>query len=399
MFPLSYPSYNKITLIQRERVKDMEQRGERIRLLDILRGFAILGTLGTNIWIFAHLGDLAYLTTFDHSGWWGADDLIRMIVLFLVNGKLLGLLTIMFGVGLELKYRQAMRKGKAWPGVYLWVSLLLFMEGLLHFILVIEYDILMSYGLTAMIAAFIVKGGDRLISITMKVIGSIHAVCILGILLIGLVDANMSLGSFVEVTALYKDGTWVEQIQYRLSNFLVLRLETIFVIPMNLFLFLLGVRFMRSGVFSQDENGRKLRGKLLKIGLYIGLPLNLLIFVPGGAFDLPVRYLFAPLLSIGYIAAIAKMVQYRKWDGLWRRLENAGKMSLSCYVMQNIISSILFYGWGLALGGKLNSLTIIAIWFGISLFQIWFASVWLRVFRLGPMETIRKHAAGIFEPR
>lgn len=29
---------------------------KRIRLLDILRGFAVLGTLGTNIWIFAHLG-------------------------------------------------------------------------------------------------------------------------------------------------------------------------------------------------------------------------------------------------------------------------------------------------------------------------------------------------------
>lgn len=30
---------------------------ERIRLLDILRGFAILGTLGTNVWFFAYAGD------------------------------------------------------------------------------------------------------------------------------------------------------------------------------------------------------------------------------------------------------------------------------------------------------------------------------------------------------
>ncbi|WP_409193364.1 DUF418 domain-containing protein, partial [Clostridium perfringens] len=131
---------------------------DRIRLLDILRGFAILGTLGTNIWIFAHAGDLSYITTFDHSGWWGANDLLRMIVLFLVNGKLLGLLTIMFGVGLEMKYRQAKRKGKPWPGVYLWAVMFLVLEGLLHFILVMEYDILMSYGITALISSFIVKG-------------------------------------------------------------------------------------------------------------------------------------------------------------------------------------------------------------------------------------------------
>ena len=63
----------------------------------------------------------------------------------------------MFGVGLEMKYRQAKRKGKPWPGVYLWAVLFLVLEGLSHFILVMEYDILMSYGVTAIIATFIVR--------------------------------------------------------------------------------------------------------------------------------------------------------------------------------------------------------------------------------------------------
>ncbi|CAM5797944.1 MULTISPECIES: DUF418 domain-containing protein [Brevibacillus] len=377
----------------------MEQRKERIRLLDILRGFAILGTLGTNIWIFAHLGDLTYLTTYDYSGWWAKDDLIRMIVLFLVNGKLLGLLTIMFGVGLELKYQQAIRKGNAWPGIYIWVSSLLFLEGLLHFTLVMEYDILMSYGITAMIVAYIVKGGDRLISITMKVLGSLHATAILGILVISLIDANMTLRGSDEVIALYRDGSWLQQVHYRLSHFVPLRLEAIFTIPMNVFLFLLGVRFMRAGVFSQDENGKKQRDKLFKLGMFIGLPLNLLIFIPGGVFDLPVRYLFAPLLSVGYLAIIGRMIQYTKLNWLWGLLENAGKMSLSCYVMQNIICSILFYGWGFALGGKLDSVTIIVVWIGISVFQILFATAWLQGFRFGPMETLRRRAIGIFDTR
>jgi uncharacterized membrane protein YeiB len=37
-----------------------KNKTNRIRLLDIFRGFAILGILGTNIWIFAYLGDLNY---------------------------------------------------------------------------------------------------------------------------------------------------------------------------------------------------------------------------------------------------------------------------------------------------------------------------------------------------
>ncbi|ACX68432.1 MULTISPECIES: DUF418 domain-containing protein [Paenibacillus] len=378
----------------------MEQRTGRIRLLDILRGFAILGTLGTNIWIFAHAGDLRYITTFDHSGWWGADDLLRMIVLFLVNGKLLGLLTIMFGVGLEMKYRQAKRKGKPWPGVYLWAVLFLILEGLLHFILVMEYDILMSYGITAIIAAFIVKGGDRLIARTMNIIGSVFAIAILALAGLMLASgANVSLGSFGDIVALYQEGTWMEQVQYRLANFLPLRMEAILVIPTNVFLFLLGVRFMRSGVFAPDDNGKRLRKRLFKLGIYVGVPLNLLIFVPGGAFDLPVRYLFAPLMSMGYIAIIARMIQYTKWEWLWCRLENVGKMSLSCYVLQNIIASTIFYGWGLGLAGKLNSAAIIAIWLVISAFLLGMASLWLRRFKLGPMETARKQAIGFFESR
>lgn len=369
----------------------METQHQRIRLLDILRGFAILGTLGTNIWIFAHLGDLSFITTFNQSGWWESNDLLRMIVLFLVNGKLLGLLTIMFGVGMELKYRQAMRRGKPWPGVYIWVVLFLFMEGLLHFIFVMEYDILMSYAVTALISAFIVKGGERWIKRTMALIGSLHATFMLAILALFLaVGGNISFGSDSGVVALYQSGTWLEQVQYRLSHFLVLRLEAIFTIPMNIFLFLLGVRLMRAGAFAPDEKGKKIRARLLAIGLYLGLPLNLLIFVPGGAFDLTVRYLFAPLLSLGYIALIGKMIQYTKWNGLWHLLENAGKMSLSCYVMQNIIASCIFYGWGLGLGGRLDSWAILFIWLALSALQLTFASLWLRYCKLGPMEAVRR---------
>ena len=367
----------------------MENKG-RIRLLDILRGIAVLGTLGTNIWIFAHLGDLTYITTIDYSGWWQAEDLIRMIVLFLVNGKLLGLLTIMFGVGMELKYQQAMRQGRAWPRVYVWTAIFLMLEGLIHYTLVMEYDILMSYGVTAIFVMFIIMRGERFMKRIMVLIGSIHAAIILLLFVAGLF-ANISLGSFDGVVALYHGGTWMEQVQYRLLNFLPLRMEAIFIIPMNVFLFLLGVLLMRSGVFSPDENGKRQRNKLLKLGIFLGLPLNMLIFIPGGAFDLPVRYLFAPLLSLGYISFISIMVEYWKWGWLWRGFENVGKMSLSCYLMQNILSSIIFYGWGLALGGKVGTLTIIMLWLIISLLQIVFASIWLHTYKTGPLEMVRQH--------
>ncbi|OXS76497.1 hypothetical protein B1B04_04805 [Lysinibacillus sp. KCTC 33748] len=365
---------------------------QRLPLIDMLRGFAVLGTLGTNIWIFAYLGDISYITTSNYSGWWSLNDFLRMVVLFFVNGKLLGLLTIMFGVGLELKYQQALRKGNAWPGMYIWTIVFLFMEGLIHFTLVMEYDILMSYAVTAIIVVFIVKFGDKAIKRALYVFGSFHAVMILLILVSSLLGANAYLTGVDPVVSLYENGTWFEQIQYRLTNFLYYRTEAIFIIPMNIFLFLLGVKLMRNGVFLQNDKGRQARQKLFKIGIFIGVPLNLLIFIPGGVFDLPVRYLFAPILSIGYIGILGKMLEYKKLDWLWKRFGEIGKMSLSCYVLQNTMASIIFYGWGLGLGGKLNSIEVIGIWLTLSLFQLFIAHICIKHFHVGPMEWIRKHA-------
>ncbi|GBG05628.1 membrane protein [Paenibacillus agaridevorans] len=378
----------------------VKEAAGRLRLLDILRGFAVLGTLGTNIWLFAHLGDVNYMFTFTNTEWWSSiQDFVRVFILFLVNGKLLGLLTIMFGVGLEMKYRQALRKGHAWPGMYIWTSLILLAEGFIHFTLVMEYDILMSYGITAILAAFIVKNGDKAINLAMKIVGGLHGTVMLLILFyfvtLAFSGAHFSMGDMKETVLLYREGNWQEQAANRLANFLPLRSEAILVIPMNLFLFLLGIRLMRSGVFAMDERGRRHRRKLLRIGLYAGIPLNLLIFVPGGYFDLPIRYLFAPLMSLAYLGLIAKLYEmYSQW-WLWSKFEAVGKMSLSCYVMQNVMSAVIFYGWGFGLGGKVNSAAIAGLWIAVSCIQILFATLWLKRFRLGPMESARRFASGL----
>ncbi|WP_341302555.1 DUF418 domain-containing protein [Lysinibacillus sp. FSL H8-0500] len=366
------------------------QTQQRLPFIDIVRGFAVLGTLGTNIWIFAYLGDLSYITTANYIGWWSFNDFLRMVVLFLVNGKLLGLLTIMFGVGLQLKYQQALRKSHAWPGVYLWTIAFLGLEGLLHYTLVMEYDILMSYAVTAFIVAFILRLGDKVMTWTFYLIGSFHILLILLIFISTLQGAAISLNGMETVVTLYENGTWLAQVQHRLTNFLFYRTEAIFIIPLNIFLFLLGVKFMRNGVFSPTDKGRQARRKLFRIGVYIGIPFNLLIFIPGGLFDLPVRYVCAPILSIGYIGILGKLVEYKRLDWLWQRFGDIGKMSLSCYVLQNVLASIIFYGWGLGLGGQLNSSLIIIIWLTLSFLQLMIASTWIQRFHIGPMEWLRK---------
>ncbi|WP_350019573.1 DUF418 domain-containing protein [Priestia flexa] len=373
--------------------------GKRIRSLDILRGLAILGTLGTNIWLFAYLGDVNYIFTFTHNEWWlSGDDFLRILFLSLINGKLLGILAIMFGVGLELKYQQSKRLSGAWPRGYIWISFFLLLEGFLHFTLILEYDILMSYAVTAIIVSFIVKMQKRLIRITMISAAVIHLLFIF-VVFLGMLSSpggDSLVPISQKVMNLYQNGTWINQIQYRLLNFWELRTEAIFLMPFNVCMFLIGVLLVRVGAFESDDNGRDMRKRMMKIGLLVGLPLNLLLFIPGGYLDFPVRYVFAPILSIGYMGVIILLIEKFQNFSLWDALEKVGKMSLSCYVLQNILSSILFYGWGVGLGGHPRSYMVISMWILICLFQILFATLWLRYFKMGPMEAARKRLTNPF---
>ncbi|MEW3994739.1 DUF418 domain-containing protein [Bacillus altitudinis] len=365
---------------------------ERIRLLDILRGFAILGTLGTNVWFFAYAGDT--FATDQIADEYENGSFLESLVSMFVYGKMLSLLTIMFGVGLELKHQQAKRKNTTWPGTYLWILLFLFIEGFVHFALVMEYDVLMSYAVTGLLVAFIVRGGSRRIKKGMIVSGVIHL----------LVTAFLVVFSFSELeTESYDESsepayeeqlpeTWISQVQDRLQHFLMYREEAIFIIPMNTFLFLLGVRMMRAGVFYANERGQTLRKTLFRMGLWIGLPLNALVFVPNDIVEFVVRYVFSPFLSIFYIAVVAKLIERTESWFMWTWFEYVGKMALSCYILQNVICSILFYSWGLGLGGQINAPLIVLSWLLISLLQIAISACCLNVWGIGPMEYIRSRA-------
>ncbi|MGG3892129.1 DUF418 domain-containing protein [Metabacillus fastidiosus] len=364
----------------------------RLRLLDILRGFAILGTLGTNIWIFATLGDFSSFRSMT-SNWWDSTDTIIMTVFsFFTNGKFLSLLTILFGAGLELKRRKLERTKGLWPWLYIWSAALLFIDGLIHFILVFEYDILMSYAVAAVIVALLVNRKKIIIK---WVVGICMAIHILGVGL-GSVAFYFLLRdkefiteyeqSVTDTANLYMHGSWFEQIQMRLLDFLTLRGEAIMIMPMNIILFFLGIMLVRSGIFAMDDKGRRKRKKLLRYGLLLGIPLNALIFVPGGIFDISVRYLFSPVLAIGYIGLFAIFLEKGENSFLLARFEEVGKVALSCYILQNIVCSILFYGWGFGLSNYFNGINTLMLWLFVCIVMFLFVNVWLRFFKLGPVE-------------
>ncbi|GAA0373641.1 DUF418 domain-containing protein [Bacillus horti] len=372
----------------------------RIRILDVLRGLAIIGTLGTNIWIFATLGDIDFLFGETFEWWTTAETIASTLFVFFTNGKFLGMLTILFGVGLELKRQKHERLGTPWLGVYMWSAILLFIDGFIHFLLVFEYDILMSYAITAIIVAWLLQRGPKWTKRVGYTLATLHVigVALLSLLLAFLLNDPEGLREFQNIlvasTELYLHGTWWEQVTYRFQGFWSLRGEAIGVIPMNICLFLVGVWFVRLGMFGVDDRGKTLRRKLLIWGLALGLPLNALVLIPNGYFEMAVRYLFAPILSLGYIGLVSLCMEKSFFTFTFRRFEEIGRMALSCYILQNIVASIMFYGWGFGLGQYSNTWLILEGWLFISLLMMVFAHFWLRRFRSGPVEYVwRKMAA------
>jgi uncharacterized protein len=73
-------------------------------------------------------------------------------------------------------------------------------------------------------------------------------------------------------------------------------------------------------------------------------------------------------------------------------------MAFTNYVMQSIIFSFLFFGWGLGLFGMRSGPALLL---GISIYvlQVIVSAAWLRRFRFGPIEWLwRTMMYGVIQP-
>jgi uncharacterized protein len=198
-----------------------------------------------------------------------------------------------------------------------------------------------------------------------------------------------------DAVTLYTDGSWLQQVWERLEWFPLYRAEAVFILPLSVATFLLGSRLVRAGLF--EHRGRALRRRMLGIGL-VALPLDLVIGTLGGGAGLVLaRYATAPMVAVGLLGAIACLVETRREPGVvQRRLGEVGRAALSCYVLQNVICSVLCYGWGLGLAeqmGDARTWWTLALYVAVCASVITFAHLWLRRFARGPLEALWAWAA------
>jgi uncharacterized protein len=139
--------------------------------------------------------------------------------------------------------------------------------------------------------------------------------------------------------------------------------------------------------------------RMIKKGLILGLPIQIvaaLFFLQNEQaaepyesiylISLATSFVAAPLLSMFYVGLIRKLVEERPNLVLW--MMPAGKMSLTIYISQSVITSLIFGPWGLGLFQDLQTWQVFVLAFAIWLLLSFLAAQWLKKFNQGPLEKL-----------
>ena len=348
----------------------------RILLIDGLRGFALFGVLIANTLAFAHkeklLPNLAALSV---------NPGLRSFVYFFVEGSFYPLFTFLFGYGL------AMQLSKANDLAYLRRRLLLLLAlGILHGTFFFSGDILHAYALVGLFS----------LPFYPKLIASKKKRWLFALLLV--FSVLIFWGTFALEASL--DASSYEATDYSLSSYLsittariselMIALITLPIFAAQLLLFLgLGMLCHHYQLLREAMQHKKFWRKLFLSCTFLSLSLlSLFYFSPDGMKGSLMQSLefslLSPALGFAYLSGIVLLYPFA--PAVFKPLTAVGKLSLSNYLMQSLLMTTLFYGYGLGWYDKLSLGS--SLWVALILFvlQILLSNLWLKYFRYGPAE-------------
>jgi uncharacterized protein len=336
------------------------------------------------------------------SEWVGgaANGAAAFIVSTLFAGKFYLMFSLMYGYSSSYILKGEKRNLKRWIKRCIFFIVL----GFLHAIFLWQGDILFWYGVFGLFLSFFFFRSDKILkrwnwglyllfNITLLTL----SILILITALLG--NANETSSAPQPLDAVLRNGSFIDIAKARLDFWLSTGVSAVLLQGGLAFAaFLLGVRLARRQYFSTTDDSAR-RKKLMLLGVSIGLPLEILagyvlvanLQASSGkevitTVSIVVSFLVAPLLSLFYIQSLLSLIELKPKIVLW--MSSAGRMSLTTYISQSVISSIIFAPWGFGLFQKLQLWQATLLAFVIWLVQTQIARLWLARFSQGPLETL-----------
>jgi uncharacterized protein len=363
---------------------------------DVLRGFALLGILVVNIQF------MGLSSANGARGEWTyglANGSATFIIASIFAGKFYLLFSFLFGYSSNYIVRGERANRTRWiKRCFVLIAL-----GALHFTFLWHGDIIFIYGIFGLLLTFFFFRTDKTLRIWTRVTFILSATIVLLVgALVYISERYFPQESFqspveTKLDEILLNGTFLEAIPARLELW-------VYGISTGVFLqgglafaaFLLGLRMARIQLLSSPIDTQK-NSKLMKIGFLLGAPIQIIAAIilvqneqslkPSEAIYLLAlfsSFIAAPLLSMFYIGVIRKLVEEKPRILSW--LIPAGKMSLTIYILQSVVTSMIFGPWGFGLFQNLQTWQVLLLAFTIWALLVYFATKWLERYKQGPLE-------------
>ncbi|TWT27961.1 DUF418 domain-containing protein [Planomicrobium sp. CPCC 101110] len=365
---------------------------ERVEAIDMMRGFALLGILIINMLTFH--SPLSYVNPYTYYTRPYDAEIYGFIDIF-IQASFYPLFSMLFGYGLAMQFLKAEEKTQLFIPLAARRLLVLLGIGILHAFLLWYGDILITYAVIGFLLIGMLNLPSRLLAWLAVLIYAVPHALLLALMFIA-VSANPNFYTGIQAVQssidAYANGTFVDIFGQRLSDWVYSNNPFNFIIQIATILpfMMAGAAAAKWRLIERAKQYRKVWIFLAVVPLLAGLLLKATpqLFDKNYAFVYLQDIFGGPLVAVGYAAMIALLAQNAALRKLLRPFGQVGRMSLTIYIMQSLIATLIFYSYGFGLYGQVDLLTGTLIALGIFAIQLLFAEAWLSKFNQGPLEKL-----------
>ncbi len=362
----------------------------RIKVVDALRGFALLGVLIANIPFSGESFIVGKL-----------DPLMTFLYHLLIDKKFMSIFSMLFGFGFYIQMKRAEEKSVNFTKYFTVRMLLLFAIGSLHTFIIWNGDIIRAYAFGGLLLLFIRKWPLK----RLLIMALLFNIFLTGVFFIG----NSALG-----WAIYNyDYAFATERVLTTSYFRYLVINAIMDpwvnffkdMPITLFFafgnMLIGFILAKINFFLLPQKFEKLTNWLIILGSTYGIACSYIFYkITMGEIELDIPLLWVPfvlvtgmlLQSMMYISVFIRLFNRKGFQKILQVFTPVGKTALSNYIFQSVLYLLVFFHCTpmFQLFGKLTIAETFLFGFVFFALQSIISYLWLRKHSQGPLEYVWK---------
>ncbi len=375
---------------------------KRIEVLDIFRGFAILGIFVVNIVIM----NSTFLNQDEFAKQWTSTiDLVseKILQLFFYT-KFFPIFSLLFGLGISMQALKMFSKNELSFSFFARRMFILFLFGVFHIVFLWSGDVLNLYALLGLLTTLMLKKSNTLILILSAFFLFFPFYDQIFQFVFNLLnfkpETYLSDYTGEIVNQVIKEGTYFEGVKLRLLEYLSnIPMLFGFLAPTAISMFLLGLYLGKNKIYeSLDIFIQKIKKPMLVIAITTNIYRVIFLFILP-EYEIYSTETFRPIFIKLMILSDTAMGLFYLWGIGWiwyntklnivlLPLKYAGRMALTNYIMQSLIGLILFSSIGCKLYETLSPSETLLIAIIVFVFQVILSKIWLNYFLFGPLEWI-----------